>query len=261
MKITRLQAIVLASVFAAAFMAFGGAIAKRLEQRRVPLAHAAGLLIAGAEPAPFGPSTDVGQLLDCFRASTFAAATAIRGPARLTPQQAAAFADAARAQLARLVPASYDEYRAGASAYKDVRPASFDGFRLLMIYRRGEWMRHGVRHVIPVDPSVVHVKPRLLHGEQVRSRFDENLGYAPVRVGSLDLQRVVESQATIYEVLLPADIDDPFQPHQRITIVLAIALTLEPDGRWTPSGIGHVSPGERLRHIDHHMWTRLLRTG
>lgn len=261
MKITRLQAIVLASVFAAAFAAFGGAIAKRLEQRRVPLAHAAGLLIARAEPVPFGPSTDVSQLLDRFRASTFTAAAAIRGPARLTPQQAADFADAARAQLARLVPASYEEYQAGASAYEDVRPASSDGFRLLMMYRRGEWMRHGVRHVIPVDPSVVHVKARLLRGEWVHSRFDENLGYASVRAASLDLQRAVESQATIYEVLLPADIDDPFQPHQRITIVLAIALMLEPDGRWTPSSIGHVSPGDRLRGIDHHMWTRLLRAG
>jgi hypothetical protein len=252
MKSSKLRNTVLVVSCAIGFMALGVVIRLARDESRGPLDHVAREFIARAEPMPFGPSTDVSKLLDHFRVSTFAAATAIRGRPQLSRQQAADFADAARAQLAKFVPASYEAYRALMGPYTEVRPHSAFEARRQFFKRR----RNGPWAVIPLDPSVVHVQAYRFRGERIDTPFDSG-GYS--LAPGIEWDRELDLRETIYEVALPAEIDDPSKPGQRISFVFALAFRLEPDGQWTPWGVGDKGPANRLREIDAFAWGSLSR--
>jgi hypothetical protein len=240
MKSSKLRNTVLVVSCAIGFMALGVVIRLARDASRGPFDDVARKVVARefmarAERVPFGPSTDVSKLLDRFRVSTFAAATAIRGRPQLSRQQAADFADAARAQLATLVPASYEAYRASLEPDRHVGPPA--------PFKRN----HHSSTVIPLDPTVVHVQAYRFLGERIDSPFHSGrYWFAP----GIEWNPELDLRETIYEVALPVDTDDPSQQGQRISFVFALAFRLEPDGQWTYWGVGYKGREERHRVID-----------
>lgn len=191
--------------------------------------------------APFDEE-EVPDLLDQFRRACHASCEELPGDARLSRGLATSFTREATERLGLYILPSYDRYRAYAKRLTGRDPEDAGPGNVITSVQDFQASTAALR-LLPFDPEAVHVRALFLGGRSAQAALTARCSYSPDNGHFYtDIGHFPEKAgATIYEVLVPVDAPDAFNPKVRVRLVLGMAFALD-KGVWKPWRMGVHDP-------------------
>lgn len=194
---------------------------------------------------------EVPMLLDEFRQACRQACRELIGDTRLTEPLADSFTAAAVDRLQLYLTPSYERYREYGRRVAGRDPEGVKVVNVLSNQEAFEKSTVGLR-LLPFDSRAAVVRCLFLRGAEIQSDMTSRFTY--VVDSGLFFSKVghepKKSRATVYEVIVPVEAPDSFNPGKTIPLVLGMDFVWDTSTRtWKPWRMGYYDPSGVERRI------------